>query len=150
MNEITHKVRRWLFVALASSVSTSWAGPGGVRLSSAVEVEISRDELPPHLRAGHAVFLERCRQCHELKRPLEALATGVGPVSGTTFEANEIKQYVVRMMRKRGSKISREDAVILVQLLVYIREVAKRQQVEGFVGGDPTTSTTTSTVGSTR
>ncbi|MBI4816100.1 MAG: hypothetical protein HY791_07580 [Deltaproteobacteria bacterium] len=90
--------------------------------------ELLLENIPHELRSSSSVFRSRCAQCHSLNRPLEALATGLGPVSGRPFEAEDIKQYVVRMMRKRGSSIRRAEAMALVRFLVFVREVGREAQ----------------------
>jgi len=72
-----------------------------------------------------ALFKTRCTKCHAMSRPITALTTGRTPISRGSFEAEGIKEYVVKMMRKPNSGVTREDAKEIIQFLTVARELAK-------------------------
>ncbi|MBC7793563.1 MAG: cytochrome C [Clostridia bacterium] len=87
-------------------------------------------------RAGYETFKVRCTKCHEMNRPITAILTGVTPVSGSKFDANEVKRYVVKMMRKPNSGISREDAKEVLGFLRRALELAGQDKNDNASGTD--------------
>jgi len=82
------------------------------------------DRFPEVQRKRYELFVRACSRCHSLRRPIRALLTGRGPVTGAVFEGKEMKHHVVRMMRKRGSEISKDDARELTLFLEFARALA--------------------------
>ena len=82
-------------------------------------------QFPADRKAQYGLFKEKCTQCHEMARPIAALETGITPVSHDSFDDAGIKKYVVKMMRKPNSGITKEDAKTLIDFLQYARELAK-------------------------
>jgi len=87
---------------------------------------LTRDQFPPDQQARYDIFAVKCIKCHEMARPIAALKTGITPVSHGPFDADDIKKYVVKMMRKPNSGIEKDDARELIQFLIYAREVAAK------------------------
>jgi hypothetical protein len=56
-----------------------------------------------------------------MERPISALKTGVTPVSGGRFDEKGMKLYVVKMMRKPNSGITKQDAKVILEFLRYAR-----------------------------
>lgn len=77
-------------------------------------------------RVGYELFAQRCTQCHAMSRPISALTNGKTPISGDAFDREGIKKYVVKMMRKPNSGISREDAKTIVDFLTTARDLAEK------------------------
>jgi hypothetical protein len=61
-----------------------------------------------------------------MARPIAALTTGITPVSGGTFEKKGIKKYVVKMMRKPNSGITKADARQILKFLIHARGLASK------------------------
>jgi hypothetical protein len=119
---------RFCFVATLSLLC-SMASPSSAELKLNGEGKtqtLVRDQFPPKVAAQYDLFQARCTQCHAMSRPISALTTGVTPISRGSFEADGIKEYVVKMMRKPRSGVSREDAKEILQFLQYARELAKK------------------------
>ena len=58
----------------------------------------------------YGVFKQRCSQCHEISRPpLRAVESRISPVSHQNFGLKEIKRYVIKMMRKPNSGITKPE-----------------------------------------
>jgi hypothetical protein len=68
----------------------------------------------------YGVFKQRCSQCHEISRPLQAVESGISPVSHQTFGLKEIKRYVIKMMRKPNSGITKPEAK---QIILFLRNL---------------------------
>ena len=68
----------------------------------------------------YGVFKQRCSQCHEISRPLQAVETGISPVSQQTFGLKQIKRYVIKMMRKPNSGITKPEAK---QIILFLRNL---------------------------
>jgi mono/diheme cytochrome c family protein len=88
----------------------------------------------------YGVFKQRCSQCHEITRPLQAVATGLSPVSHRTFGLKEIKRYVIKMMRKPNSGITKPEAKQIILFLRNLKEDVDKSaekkikaQLSGFV-----------------
>jgi hypothetical protein len=77
-------------------------------------------------KAGYQTFAARCTQCHAMSRPITALTSGRTPISGESFDREGIKKYVVKMMRKPNSGISREDAKAIIDFLTVARGIAEK------------------------
>ena len=74
----------------------------------------------------YSVFKQRCSQCHEISRPLQAVETGISPVSHQTFGLKEIKRYVIKMMRKPNSGITKPEAKQIILFLRNLKEDVDR------------------------
>jgi hypothetical protein len=89
------------------------------------------DGFPEVQKKRYQLFTVACSRCHSLKRPIKALVTGRGPVTDAVFEGKEMKQHVIRMMRKRGSRITKEDALELTLFLEFARALALKPHESG-------------------
>jgi len=78
-----------------------------------------RAQFAPAVRTGYDLFAVKCTKCHELARPIAALKTGLTPISGGDFNEKGIKEYVVKMMRKPNSGITKDDAK---QIIGFMRD----------------------------
>ncbi len=70
-------------------------------------------------------FKAKCSQCHDLHRPTYALVKGKTPLSGDNFDKMGIKKYVVKMMRKPNSGISKPDAKRIIKFLLAAQKLNK-------------------------
>ena len=75
--------------------------------------------------AEYAIFKVRCTKCHEMRRPIIALQTGITPMTGSKFDRGGIKEYVIKMMRKAHSNIDKPDAKKIIKFLVHARKLAQ-------------------------
>lgn len=83
------------------------------------------EQFTGETRQAYALFSQRCTKCHEMARPIAALQTGITPISGGRFDDDGIKKYVVKMMRKPKSGISKADARTLILFLRVARQQAE-------------------------
>ena len=82
-------------------------------------------QFPPEVQPGLKSFSNKCSKCHSLGRPISALKTGRTPISGGTFNDQYIKKYVVKMMRKPNSGITKSDAKEIIGFLRFAKNVAQ-------------------------
>ncbi len=87
-----------------------------------IKVTLVAEQFDAKYRPGFDIFAKRCTKCHEMSRPIAALQTGITPVSGHDFDAKYIKVYVVKMMRKANSGITKADAK---QIILFLRHALK-------------------------
>ena len=80
--------------------------------------------LPDLQRRRYELFSQRCTKCHPMTRPLQAILTQRTPVSRSPFTGDYVKKYVVKMMRKPNSGISKEDAKEIILFLWFALELA--------------------------
>ena len=88
------------------------------------------DGFPEDQRKRYKVFERACSRCHSLERPIQALLDGRTPVTNALFEEAELRAYVIKMMRKRGSGIGKEDARELIVFLNFARGLAREGQAD--------------------
>jgi hypothetical protein len=86
--------------------------------------ELVREQFSGKDQAGFDLFNARCTKCHEIARPVSALVSGVTPISNSPFDNDGIKKYVVKMMRKPNSGISKDDAKAIIEFLTTARQKA--------------------------
>jgi hypothetical protein len=86
--------------------------------------ELVREQFSAKDQAGYDLFASRCTKCHEIARPVSALVSGVTPISNSPFDVDGIKKYVVKMMRKPNSGISKDDAKGIIDFLTTARQKA--------------------------
>lgn len=77
----------------------------------------------------YKLFVSRCSKCHEVNRTLTALETGVGPITGNKFDRDGMKSYVVSLMRKPNSGLTKEEAPEILEFLSHARELAQKPRV---------------------
>jgi hypothetical protein len=72
------------------------------------------------------LFVAKCTRCHAMARPIDALQSGIAPVTGAPFDDKSIRTYVIKMMRKTKSGITKRQADELIQFLRYARRLAQQ------------------------
>lgn len=74
--------------------------------------------------ARYDLFANRCTKCHAQGRIIDSLDWGTTPITGVPFDEPAIRTYVVKMMRKAKSGISKKDARELTEFLLDARRLA--------------------------
>lgn len=122
-------MRRMFWTSTALLLATLGAGAAQAELKTTGEGKEQRldpAQFDSDSRVRYELFAQRCTQCHAMSRPISALTNGKTPISGDTFDREGIKKYVVKMMRKPNSGISREDAKAIVDFLTTARDLAEK------------------------
>ena len=91
-------------------------------IGSGKSLDVSSDHFSDIQAQQYGVFKQRCSQCHEIARPLQAVETGISPVSHQTFGLKQIKRYVIKMMRKPNSGITKPEAKQIILFLRNLKE----------------------------
>jgi len=78
--------------------------------------------FPPAMQKSYSLMETKCSKanCHAFGRVVEAVTTGIAPISKTAFDKAAAKAYGVKMMRKPDSGIDKSDAKAIVELLYFL------------------------------
>jgi hypothetical protein len=83
------------------------------------KVSFDESRFPPKLKAGVTILNSKCESCHSLERVFNALETGY-TISGLSFKRADVKQFVIKKMRRPDVNLSTQDAAELLRALQYI------------------------------
>lgn len=83
-------------------------------------------DFSPAMKKSYQVMQDKCVRCHSLERVVEAVTTGVSPISGQPFDKAAVKAYSAKMMRKKDSKMTREEILATEQLMNYLLDRTAR------------------------
>jgi cytochrome c1 len=111
------------------AATTMYAGTGHAELKTQGEGKaqtLVRSQFSAALQPAYDTFASHCTKCHEMARPISALRTGITPISGGQFDAKGIRDYVVKMMRKPNSGITKDDAKDIIEFLRQARDLAAK------------------------
>ena len=97
-----------------------WQGEGD-------KLQMDTTNFTDEQRKQYEVFDAKCGRCHTLKRPVQAVETGMSPISSKPFQRKHIKKYVVKMMRKPNSKIEKKEAREIILFLQSLSDMLKEQ-----------------------
>jgi hypothetical protein len=77
---------------------------------------------PAEMQQNYQLMEVKCSvtDCHSLDRTVEAVTSGVMPLSKKTFDKKEAKAYGVKMMRMPNSGIDKSEAKTLVELMYWM------------------------------
>ena len=113
-------------LCLSVVLAGAWTTQAGLKTAgSGKKVRLVGAQFPDDQQDNFKVFNEKCAKCHSLARPIAALNTGRTPVSGGEFSDSYIKKYVVKMMRKPNSGITKVDAKKIILFLRHAKKQAK-------------------------
>jgi hypothetical protein len=116
---------------LAAVFAWSWfVSPARAELKTrgkGKEQAMLREQFIPEAQRRYDIFKVKCTKCHPMARPIAALKTGITPVSGSPFNKESVKLYVVKMMRKPNSGIDRDEAREILMFLTYALELAQAE-----------------------
>jgi len=85
-----------------------------------------REQFTPAQRVRYDLFAVKCTKCHAMGRIIDALRWGYTPITGSDFDEAAIRRYVIKMMRKRNSSITKRDARVLTDFLLEARKLAEK------------------------
>ena len=66
---------------------------------------------PPKMQEAYELFTRKCSRCHTVARPINS-----------TFNAEEWRKYVYKMMRKPGSGLTLKTTEEIIEFLIYDSE----------------------------
>jgi hypothetical protein len=85
------------------------------------KVAFDESRFPAKLKAGVAILNTKCESCHSLERVFNALETGY-TISGLSFKRSDVKQFVIKKMRRPDVNLSTQQAAELLKALQYMLE----------------------------
>lgn len=95
-------------------------------IGSGESMRLDVSSLPSSMKQGYDIIRNKCTKCHTAERIIIAIQNGVAPISGQAFDQNAAKSYGVKMMRKSGGNISKEDLKPAMALIAWLlNEAAK-------------------------
>jgi len=116
-----------LMMAVAMTLMVAGNSHAGLRvLGSGSTLRFDPSGFPPDMQAKYEIMRAKCVKCHTLERTVIAITTGISPISGQPFDHDAIKAYGVKMMRKPGSGMSRQQVVETVELMNYLLSSASK------------------------
>ena len=113
---------RGLAVIIAAGLLTIAAsGNAAVKVIGHGETKaFDSSDFAPAMKANYKIMKEKCVRCHSLERVVEAITTGVSPISGQPFDRAAVKAYSAKMLRKKDSRMTRQEIQATEQLMNYL------------------------------
>ena len=115
-----------ILIALFAVAATGYAGLKVVGDGESRKFDPSA--FPPPMQEAYKLMEVKCNNssCHNLERTVVAITTGTAPVSNTPFDREAAKKYGIKMMRKPDSQVNKEEAKVIVDLMYFLIDEAKR------------------------
>ena len=82
--------------------------------------------VPASMKQGYDILKNKCSKCHSAERIIIAIQIGVAPLSSQAFDRNAAKAFGVKMMRKSGGTISKEELKPTMDLIAWLLNEAAR------------------------
>jgi hypothetical protein len=118
-------MRRFAVIIAAGLLTIAVSGNAAVRVIGQGETKnFDPSDFSPAMKANYKIMKEKCVRCHSLERVVEAITTGVSPLSGQPFDRAAVKAYSAKMLRKTNSKMTRQEILATEQLMNYLLDRA--------------------------
>ncbi len=127
-----------LGIALFGWGALGWPGSGQAELRTSgggKDRVLDAAQFTGQRADQYKLFVSRCTGCHDQSRTVASLESGVGSVTGAKFDRDGMKAYVVNLMRKPNSGLTKEEAPEILEFLGYARELAQTAKVVPFGPG---------------
>lgn len=82
--------------------------------------------FPPAMKSNYEILKAKCVKCHSMERLVEAVTTGISPISGQPFDRNAVKAYGMKMTRKNDANMSKREIAATVDLMNFLLDQAAR------------------------
>lgn len=84
--------------------------------------------FPADKQQSYALMEAKCANasCHSMDRTVEAVTSGVMPLSKKPFDHEAAKAYGIKMMRMPSSGINKAEAKELVELMYFMIDESKK------------------------
>jgi hypothetical protein len=127
-DEVTAMQGRAFILGLVGAVALAIGPPREAHaelpiIGEGKDTRLDSSKFPEEMKARYALMEVKCQKCHKVYRPIWAIRDGVTPVTGATFDRRTAKRYPIKMMRKRGSEVTRADAKEIIKLLLWLMDV---------------------------
>jgi hypothetical protein len=89
-------------------------------------INFDPSRIPGNLKPAFEIMKVKCIQCHTMKRTVEAISTGIAPLTGFPFDKQSVKAYGAKMLRKEKSNMTRSDVMKVMPLMDYLLDEAEK------------------------
>lgn len=113
-----------IVIVLASLASLVFAGLKTTGSGENKQFDVSK--FPADMQAKYDIMKVKCIKCHTLEVVVIAIASGVAPISGQPFDKNSTKAYGIKMMRKPGSDMSKDETNSVIKLMNFMLDEAAK------------------------
>ncbi len=86
-------------------------------------VSLDPSRFPAAMKPGVEVINKKCDSCHDITRIIKPLETGQA-ADGSSFTKAEVKEYVIKKMRRPGVILSQHEARDVIRVMEYIQAEA--------------------------
>ncbi len=114
------------FVLLACA--TAYAQLNVVGSGSGVALDVSA--YPPQMQAAYNLMTHKCTRCHTIERIIEAVQTGIAPITRIAFNKQTSESVVVRMYLKPDANLSKHEAKTVLDFLNFLLDERGRSVAE--------------------
>lgn len=124
-------MRKAFVAALALVLVATIASAGLKVVGQGDNRKFDPSDFPLDMKEKYAMAEIKCSNkssnCHAFGRTVDAVMTGVGPVSKLPFDKEAAKAYGVKMMRKPDSGMDKKEAKAVVELLYFLLGEMRRR-----------------------
>ena len=121
-------MHRWILVATivvsimstVSYASNDITGEYGFR-------EFDPSHFPPDKKLSYKIMKARCTKCHSLDRVVQAVETGIAPISWQPFDQNTANTYGENVMKKANEGMTKEEVRSVVELMQWLIRVEQEK-----------------------
>ncbi len=86
-------------------------------------VTLDPSRFPANLKPGVEVINKKCDACHDILRIIRPLETGRA-ADGSSFTKSEVREYVIKKMRRPGVILSQQEAREIIRVMEHIQNEA--------------------------
>lgn len=109
-----------LMISTVASAGLQVIGEYGFR-------EYDPSNFPPSQKLSYKIMKARCTKCHTLDRVVQAVETGIAPISWQPFDQNSAKTYGEKVMRSANRSMTEEEVKSVVTLMQWLISVEKEK-----------------------
>jgi len=113
-------MRRVLPVIMLLSLFGNSAHAGLKVIGKGDQMQLDPAAFPNNMKERYLVMKLKCAKCHTLERTVVALQTGIAPISGQPFDRDATRAYGIKMMRKSGSNMNKQEIKEIIELLNFL------------------------------
>jgi hypothetical protein len=89
--------------------------------------EYDPSNFPPDKKLSYKIMKARCTKCHTLDRVVQAIGTGIAPISWQPFDQNTAKAYGDGLMRKANESMTKDEVKFVVELMQWLITVEREK-----------------------
>jgi len=90
------------------------------------QMQVDPSAFPSKMKERYVLMKFKCAKCHTLERVVMAVQTGIAPISGQPFDRDATRAYGIKMMRKSGSNMNKQEIKDIIELLNFLLDEASK------------------------